>query len=917
MPNIRSQFDQPQLRRQKPPLEQLSQPASVDVEQIRKILGDNAEGFQEKFQDPATKEMEEWIEEWLNNFNAQIQTGEQQSDHTNRRFEEFIAGKPLPKFVHSIVNRALGKSELVKSRPYKLQDQPYNLVGISKSLGCTRKEATNLVAFSVLLDDRYDLNAMFNRPESIKKYNPDLDIDAIQKYFISMHRVDKLISTSLKRAIPVLNEHASIHGVHELWRKLTFRNQFQEKNSEIIKASFANKKWKQEYTDYLSNPDEEISSRVAMCNSYEFLFGELTKDEFLEFFPNWREIDKFRGRKYIQRYLLDTTYDVPKWELRKEKVELPPRPIKPIPATDLVIDDATAVTPKPTEPSLPKQPGSKEPMRLNLLTPPELQALDRRQKRALQKAIKRGILGAVIGTTLLGAAAVGTFAYRLAGKQREQERIENVEKTEKAKNQIKARMAQLDRAEELKGKHTFIPDIEQSATTNAHNLNPDRKIGTAPEIKNYYSAPHFNSHRATEIFTTVNPDNPGESKYNPDFAFIPQPEKINTSNSTTYTIGERVYAQGIILYPPELGKVDPSSIYVPDHKSDEFSIEEGEGGRFRVTLNEPSAKPLIVIYQVQKVRDGFDIPYNAELPPAPEEKPQTEKARSNVFGIERLPDEDEYNFAIRAKHILRSEYRYPATRAEKQLSYEDATTQLIGDCDVVNTDLLKIYNENGIRAELIIDDNPVPGREKHGLVRALLFSQEHGGYVVVSLDATPYKRTSAGRQESSRGQSSSSGSSTSSHEPNPLTEELKEAVQDYDQNQEARLEEQKTLLMIDEEMDPNKELELPRSMTVEIPKEERIEREITDKEWNALAGGLYGYAEYKLAQAGRLPSEKNQRIRLTSEIMHLIIDGLALDGIIEPGEDPYEWSKKIDKARAIQIVSSEKLDYWLNSTYGL
>ncbi|MFH1536881.1 MAG: hypothetical protein ABID45_02770, partial [Patescibacteria group bacterium] len=323
MPNIEPQFNQPQPRKQPPPFDQL--PIS-DTEQVRQIFSGSDKGSRQMIrelvreEDAATKQL-------INKLLKSIEAGKRQKKHDRTRYNELLEGVAVPNTIVSRLNTLLGRESDDKIKGPNLFDSEtsFHDKSLAKQLECSNEEAAHLIGLTIMLDLKNDMMSIYRNPDIILKYTPDLNIDEVKKLFPNPGRIDRITGKFLEHSISVLGKQCSVKGISYFINTAIREKLNPDKNS--VKKTFGTDERKKEFLDLFK---EDINPALEKhLKAYEYIFGELSRSEFLKLFPNWRDAKSYNSYTYTNRFLLDSSYSVPKWRLSSEKVELPKKPRPP------------------------------------------------------------------------------------------------------------------------------------------------------------------------------------------------------------------------------------------------------------------------------------------------------------------------------------------------------------------------------------------------------------------------------------------------------------------------------------------------------------------------------------------------------------------------------------------------------------
>lgn len=763
--------------------------------------------FEYLLQDPETP--------WVENFIALVKAGKRQESFSADRFNQAMEGMVIPAGVADQIKRVFGRDDIRFTDEGRgtRKNQPFNLETITDQLQCTPEQAATVLAFSILLEDKYHIVGALKHPEIQAQFGVQFDEAKVRAFFKSEEFLNAATNKTLERSLPLLAKEAGIKGVQHI---IHYLRVFEFKpNIEHLRKAFGTQQRREQFKNLLS---ADVKEGLDLLLDYEFLFGELTQDEFLQLFPNWQEAESFRTYRYERKFNLK----------------------RPVPVR--------TPTPEPT-PASSVQPLVVEPPKV--IIPPK--------PSELKQLMRWGAVA--LGFASVGTVSVGAVAWEVSNRFATEEPTTEEGEAEQA--------------------YVAKQSIEQAKSIESNNFSPE---GTEFENgDNFVAVPELHSMRATAVFTTLEPN--GVLSYQPEFAFSLDPKELNDDNSREHVVAERFFAQAAVLYPPELGSIDPSSIMVPGHTAEEFTVAVGEQGRFQVALVESSNKPLEVVYTVRVAYGAANIEYTGELPPIPKIENLGKLDRAEELSLKRRASESDLAFALRAENAIQAIYHYPKSAREKGLPFDQARQELIGDCDVANQDFLEILQSQGVHAEMVVDTHPVPGRENHGQIRAVTYSEITYGYVVTELDATPGLYTQEGKTAVEKG--------TTQTQPIPEVEEsaaqqaLKKLIGEYIQKQEAEV--------------------APSSKTAPSPDVEQPSlrpRPIEAREWKALGGGVYGYAEYVLKHSFSSPQDKQAREKLTGELAEIMLKELQRSQVIPEGKNPYEWARDIDPGEAESMLKA-------------
>lgn len=738
--------------------------------------------FEYLLQDPETP--------WVENFIALVRAGKRQDSYQADRFNQAVEGMVIPPGVISQIERVFGREDVhfTDESGFK-KTKPFSLDVITDQLHCTPEQAATVLAFTIFLEDKYVIVSALKHPEIQAKFGVQFDVDKVKAFFKSEDFLNAATNKTLERSLPLLAKEAGITGVQHI---IHYLRVFDFKpNQDHLRRAFGTEQRREQFKTLLT---ADLKEGLDMLPDYEFLFGEVTRDEFLQLFPNWQAAESFRIYKYERRFNLKR-----------------PEPIRiPAPQPPVVEPPKEVIPPKPSE---------------------------------LRQFMHWGAVA--LGLASVGTAGVGAAAWEVSNRFKSEEPTTEKNETDQT--------------------YVAKPSLDQNTSIESDNFSPE---GTEFEQgDNFVAVPELHSMRATAVYTTLEPH--GVLTYQPEFAFSLDPKELTDKNSREHVVAERFFAQGAILYPPELGSINPSSISVARHEATEFTVTEGEQGRFQVVLHEPSNKPLEVVYTVRVAYSESTIEYTGDLPPVPSVENQDARERAEELGLERKAQESDLAFALRAESSIRAMYHYPKSAKETALSFDQARQVFIGDCDVVNQDLLQVLQSEGIRSEMVTDTHPVPDRENHGQIRAITYSEINDGYVVTELDATPGGRyTAEGRAAVEAAQTP-----TQEKKETEAQQALKRLIAEYGEKGEA---EKKT----------------------EASAQAQQPRLIEQREWKALGGGVYGYAEYVLKHSFSLPEDVQAREKLTGELAEIMLKELQRTKVIPEGTNPHEWARDIDPEEA-------------------
>ncbi|PIR04502.1 MAG: hypothetical protein COV59_00020 [Candidatus Magasanikbacteria bacterium CG11_big_fil_rev_8_21_14_0_20_39_34] len=776
--------------------------------------------------------------------------------------QQMLEGAVIPSTVFFSLERFLGPKNLMKEERHTFgfskPDERFDTQKLAEALGCSKEEAVQTLSFFILLSEKHSIQTLLEHYESDDPMwdflrERKVDINHLQNVFRQEEFYNDVTDIAFERALPVLGKNLDAKGFFLLIESLDIYNVYEIKKADplweyrrgSIEKTFEGKKGS--FLKALS--EMKIREGLRILGLYEMIFGEITKEEFLQHFPLWYEASRWDYQKYQERY----------------KLEIPPQSVEEnTPHFEPEVEDLLVPAPIPDDSKI----GEEAPV-----LDKSRRKLSSRQKKYLVLALVAS-LGALGGITKFGGS-----------------------------EDSKGHITTLDSGNDTKKEKEYqgIPSLVQEKSIRVNNLSPeDFEYKGEKEEENFVSVPRFEGMLATDAYTNIGEG--GNLTHESGFVFQPEDYDINDSNSKRYTIAQRVYAQAVILYPPELGRVDTGSLFVDGYTQDQYTVEKGELGRYRVILKNPPKEPFKVVYDILAVKPVEKIPYVGKKLNVPEVRDEGMRDLNNQWNIDTKKYRDSYSLALELERTIRDHFSYPRTQEEKRLPYKEARKRHIGDCDVSNLELLALLQENKIPSMLVGDLHPVPGREAHGQIRAVVFSEALGKQVIIKLNATPWRITPEGEKEMAR-KSYGSSERTQTGSVIQETKELgdggkKELLELIERrNAQGRAYEQAT--RSDQEVGP-------KYIEVKVEKNDNGRENL---DMHLFRHGIWGYAEFMLLKSGLMPQDFTEQKRVTANLTNDLITFLQQKDVISKDEDPQEWSRNIDQNRANLIQSYIDMEF--------
>lgn len=812
------------------------------------------------------------VDDFLDTLRVQAQTGRRQQ-RFNGHIQEFMDGAVIPRDVDFTLRHFLGLERGTiddhNKGGWRKTERPFNLVALTQEFDCSRKTAADLMVAASLWESHYDCKVLlehFDEWEFLQKSG--VQIEQLREIFPDTRRLNQVTEAAFRRVLPLIAERAQFNGMLRMiqFGLVDF--------ADLLKATFGNEPRRAEFKTYFQS--QKIDDALSALSSYEVLFGQMDQSEFLQFFPNWAEAKDFN------RYFYETRYKFPR----------PPEPDQaPVPQPQHITPDEEAHIPvvpdMVTPPVVPPPVAPRDPVETIMAAAPIPQSVPQKETvSTLQRHWKK-----VAGALAL-VATLATGAEWLRNHSSEDSFGPKVDP-----------QTEVDRTQQRE-RQRHIEVLQQPRLSEPNNLASEVRAEQGGELPLF--DPPFRGLILDRVYNTITAKPNRVLGYQPERAFNPADIEIDPEDSTVHTVAYLEERQSFILNPPEIGTVDPASIYIKGYDQTDFDIiagaaEQGALGRFEVRLHEAPTKPFYVVYQMTAGHNSAgEYRYHGENQSTPKLEHASLLKEVQALGLERTTTETDYDFALRAQDMIVQKYYYPQSAEENKLPFTEAVSRRIGDCDVANTVLLAALHHNKIDAVLV---GGMSGGTPHGEIMAFL-REPNGSKTVKVLDATPGKLTSAGR-EAVRTQSINRPPQTSESAPAaPRSEQsrvsepsmLQQVIAEYKAQHTVKAEEPKNIVTVQEYVAGKKtEQPVPLSQAVAQEKMPAV-AEVAPAEWQAMQRGIYGYAEYLLQRNGVEPTTGH-----IVQTMHAFIDLLQAKQIIPPSESAEHWSKQIDQRRAYEL----------------
>lgn len=787
---------------------------------------------------------------WLERLEEHLEAGKQMIyGEEVADAQQILEGVILPRHVESELRYFFGKNrEAFKDLS---SNGSFDIDAFASALECSKEEAQQVMAFFVLFKNKYDIINLFEHYEGpgwehLKEKH--VDIDRLKDVFRNEEFYNSITDIVLEKSLPTLVKNIGpsqlLDFVHHLrvFKFYDFANEADEISMHRLDTlRQAGEQKKEELRAYLKSLD--IKSALRSLQSYEILFGQVSLEDFLELFPNWHEANSFTRSYIMRKYSLDQPSEFDSTTLDDEEEAISDK--------DLSVKGQQETT-KPAD--------------LWFDQPDDLAG----RAQGAGKSRHRNM--AFVAAALVGALTVaGGFLSENGKGDREHDHIE-------AKTESK--------------RFTFVPRLENDHVTSVDNMRAEFEnieANSANESNDFVSVPKFTGMLATDVFTSIREN--GKLAYEKGYEFSPNPDNIDDENAVRYTFAQRVFAQGVILYPPELGKVDIDTLYLEGFSDEDYTVEKGPGGRYRVKLNAPPKDPVLVAYDVLAVKAYERVEYEGEEMSVPVVQDPDLKNLNQHWGVNLREEGGNMQLAVKLEGMVRDAYRYPQTDQEKELSFDEARTKKIGDCDVSNLELMALLHQNGIPAVLVADYNPVPGRRPHAEVRAVVVN-EHGNQFVVKLNATPTGFTEHGVENIAR-------ASTGTQENKSMVEQFTPSA---DRKVLLDLISRRDQEVLSQSVEQGASIPLPNQKDL-FSRVNEFGHDSVEKNYihRLFERGIWGYAEYMLARSGFLVGDqivdKQNIAYLTQDLLFFLQE----KHVIGLDEDPYDWSRSIDLEKAQEI----------------
>ena len=254
---------------------------------------------------PTTKK---WTEAYLEKVRRGLRSNKTGSlEGASRFLDEAVLSENIARDTNRLLTGGLGDKVLEEDYDRR-KTRPFNAKTVAGQLSCSRAQAADLVAFVNLFEDKYDIGRVIdcvNRKSFEHLGKMDVkkeDAEMLAKLFTDEVQLGEVEEVLFERVAPLLGKHMTVEGLFQFAKHNTmfghtisqesFKKYFntpkrkvacQEFLAEEARAAFAQKK----------PEDVQLFFRVALgkIKDYEYIFGQLTREEFEKMFPNWQKLE--------------------------------------------------------------------------------------------------------------------------------------------------------------------------------------------------------------------------------------------------------------------------------------------------------------------------------------------------------------------------------------------------------------------------------------------------------------------------------------------------------------------------------------------------------------------------------------------------------------------------------------------------
>lgn len=262
--------------------------------------GEATEGIESLFADGQMD-----ISSWLDRYYKAVQKSDtSEAILTDERLRDFTKGVVISRRIADDIEQFLGADTSLFSSDDESKDS-VNFDSISGKLEISKEDAIKLVALVSFNDSVYILEKLFkyrNEPswDFLNSRVSEEEFSALQKLFKDASFVEELM-TELIRENAVLIERIMPPKRMDIFIRIHLMSNGYMDQSES-QAFFGTDAVKQKY---LSLFEKDKIAALGCVGSYEFLFGELSKDEFLKLFPDWHTAKSYEYYLFENRYGLN------------------------------------------------------------------------------------------------------------------------------------------------------------------------------------------------------------------------------------------------------------------------------------------------------------------------------------------------------------------------------------------------------------------------------------------------------------------------------------------------------------------------------------------------------------------------------------------------------------------------------------
>ncbi len=270
------------------------------IESIARELesGEAEEGIESLFADGKMN-----ITSWLARYYKAVEnSGRSGAYISGDQLRDFTAGTIISERISGGIEHFFGEDELFASE--EKNKTPVGFDVVSEKLEISKENAIKLVALVSFKDAAGTIKNLFeyrNEPgwDFLNDQVSDKEFAALQKLFKDAAFVDELLAELIRQNADVIQKMMSIKKMDSFVRVHLMPNPYmdQSESGNLFGTDVVKQK-------YISLFEKEGNSGLRYVESYEFLFGEFSKDEFLRLFPEWHKAEWHEHYTYKRRYEL-------------------------------------------------------------------------------------------------------------------------------------------------------------------------------------------------------------------------------------------------------------------------------------------------------------------------------------------------------------------------------------------------------------------------------------------------------------------------------------------------------------------------------------------------------------------------------------------------------------------------------------